>query len=102
AIKFTEKGKIEIVIDSNGHQAISDAIIFKVTDTGVGIPDDQTDAVFTRFNQTDMGIRIGKGTGLGMPINKTLAEMHGGTLTFDSKVNVGTTFTLVIPRHQSN
>jgi signal transduction histidine kinase len=92
ACKFTEKGFIKIT----AHQRDNEFYL-AIQDSGPGIdPKDQA-AVFAPFKQTETGLRQGEGTGLGMPISKSLAEAHGGRLWFDSAVGEGTTFYVSLP-----
>jgi signal transduction histidine kinase len=92
ACKFTEKGFIKIT----AHQRDNEFYL-AIQDSGPGIdPKDQA-AVFAPFKQTETGLRQGEGTGLGMPISKSLAEAHGGRLWFDSVVGEGTTFYVSLP-----
>ncbi|MDD2898014.1 MAG: response regulator [Desulfuromonadaceae bacterium] len=93
AIKFTTVG--EVVINAklesagNGHFTIR----FSVCDTGIGIPADRLDAIFTPFTQVDGSItRKFGGTGLGLSISKKLAEMMGGEVGIESVVGKGSTF----------
>ncbi|MEL6319594.1 MAG: ATP-binding protein [Cyanobacteria bacterium J06626_14] len=94
AFKFTEVGHIRLVASTE-----DDRFVFKVEDTGMGIQPDDYDAVFASFQQTESGIRKGKGTGLGMSISKNLAEQHDGELWFESTYGKGTTFYLALPIH---
>ncbi|MEP7285808.1 MAG: ATP-binding protein [Chloroflexota bacterium] len=92
ACKFTEEGEIKI----SAHQANGE-IVISVKDTGLGIaPEDQA-LVFEAFKQTTTGLRQGGGTGLGMPIAKSLAEAHGGRLWLESEVSKGSTFFISLP-----
>lgn len=92
ACKFTDEGHIKIQAEQ-----ISDKIKISVTDTGPGIaPEDQV-AVFQAFKQTTTGLRQGGGTGLGMPIAKSLAEAHGGDLWLESESGKGATFYVLLP-----
>jgi signal transduction histidine kinase len=92
ACKFTEEGTITIQAHT-----VDQEIQVVVTDTGPGIsPEDQAN-VFESFKQTDTGLRQGSGTGLGMPISKSLAEAHGGRLWFESEPGKGTTFYVALP-----
>lgn len=80
--------------------ARSDAehITLQVTDTGIGIPSLDLPRIFDRFFRVDKArSRVTGGTGLGLSIVKDLIEAHGGTIGVDSTVNVGTTFTIVLP-----
>lgn len=92
ACKFTEQGQVTI----KAQQQNSD-IHITVKDTGPGIAPEDYDAVFESFKQTSTGLRHGEGTGLGMPISKSLAEAHGGRLWFESTVGEGTTFYVTLP-----
>jgi signal transduction histidine kinase len=71
-------------------------IAFTVADQGVGIPDDYQQAVFDRFESRSHGSRH-RGAGLGLSVVKSLAELHGGTVTLDSGPGRGTRVTLLLP-----
>ncbi len=73
------------------------AILLSVADSGPGIPREDWELVFESFKQTESGIRQGGGTGLGMPITKSLVEAHGGRIWLDSTVGKGTTFYVTLP-----
>lgn len=92
ACKFTKTGEIEI----KAHSANGE-IHLAVRDTGHGISEDDSAAVFEAFKQTQSGLRQGGGTGLGMPITKSLVEAHGGRMWFNSVVGQGTTFHITLP-----
>jgi signal transduction histidine kinase len=92
ACKFTEAGSIKLRTYQQGNE-----IVFSIADTGPGIGLDDQKAVFEAFKQTNTGLRQGGGTGLGMPISKSLAEAHGGRLWLESKVGNGTTFYVALP-----
>ncbi|MFC7480727.1 ATP-binding protein [Luedemannella flava] len=69
-----------------------------VRDSGIGIPRDELDNLFTRFFRASNTARHAiSGTGLGLTIVRTVAERHGGTVTIDSEENVGTTVTIRLP-----
>jgi len=71
---------------------------FRVSDTGIGIPDYQREAVFTPFTQLDTGhTRWRDGTGLGLPLSRRLARLMGGDVTVESSPGQGSTFTLWLP-----
>lgn len=93
AVKFTSRGSVVLRIQRDrGGVAIS------VTDTGIGIPGDQLDRVFQRFTQVSGAPSSPmRGTGLGLPIARSLTEMLGGTLTAVSAEGQGSTFTLSLP-----
>jgi signal transduction histidine kinase len=71
-------------------------IAFAVEDQGVGIPDDYQQTVFDRFESRSHGSRH-RGAGLGLSIVKSLAELHGGTVTLDSAPGQGTRVTVLLP-----
>ena len=71
-------------------------LAFTVHDQGVGIPDDYQQAVFDRFESRSHGSRH-RGAGLGLSVVKSLAELHGGTVTLDSAPGRGTRVTLLLP-----
>jgi signal transduction histidine kinase len=71
-------------------------IAFTVADQGVGIPEDYQQAVFDRFESRSYGSRH-RGAGLGLSVVKSLAELHGGTVTLDSGPGRGTRVTLLLP-----
>ncbi|GAB4575240.1 MAG: hypothetical protein Kow0077_25760 [Anaerolineae bacterium] len=97
AAKFTHEGSITVAAftvqgDDGPYVQIS------VSDTGIGIPEDKLDSVFVAFEQVDGSLtRTSGGTGLGLPISKSLIELMGGRLWVESTLNVGSTFSFVIP-----
>ena len=94
AVKFTPEGGQVRVSSSqrNGGLAIA------VTDTGIGIAPQDIPKVMTPFGQVDSKVRRKQeGTGLGLPLAKQLVELHGGTFAIESKINIGTTVTFVLP-----
>lgn len=92
ACKFTESGEIRI-------EALSyeDEIRVSISDTGAGIAPEDHHKVFEKFAQTESGLRQGGGTGLGMPITKSLVEAHGGRLWLESEMGTGSTFFFTLP-----
>ncbi len=69
-----------------------------VTDTGIGIPSGQIDRLFERFERGDHDlVRQRPGTGLGLPIAKSIVEMHGGRIWVESKLDQGSTFSFTLP-----
>jgi signal transduction histidine kinase/CheY-like chemotaxis protein len=93
ALKFTERGEIRVSVIAE-----KDTAVFKVKDTGIGIAPKHYDRVFEEFGQIDSHIQSRvKGTGLGLPLSRKLAELLGGTLTVESELGKGSTFTLSIP-----
>ena len=95
AIKFTPAGG-EIRVEAREQ---GDWLHIDVSDTGIGIPADRAEAVFEPFVQLARGATSTReGTGLGLAISRDLARAMGGNLTLDSIVEVGSTFTLTLPR----
>jgi signal transduction histidine kinase len=99
-VKFTEKGEVELTVKSDPAPAGSDAawIRFSVRDTGIGIPEEKKPSIFGAFNQADASTtrRYG-GTGLGLTISRSLVEMMGGRIWFESEPGKGSTFHFVLP-----
>jgi len=94
AIKFTEKGSVSIGIDRYAESKV----IISVTDTGIGIPEDKQMAIFEAFQQADGGTsRKYGGTGLGLSISRELAKLLGAEIKVNSKINEGSTFSVIIP-----
>lgn len=101
AIKFTERGEIELRCTSTPHAAGSSdwpRVRLAVRDTGMGIPADVQHRVFQSFSQADSSIarRFG-GNGLGLSITRGLVEAMGGTIGFESQSGVGSTFHVELP-----
>ncbi len=93
ALKFTHHGGVEIRVDL---QNVS--LLYRVSDTGIGIPPDQLDAIFTEFRQADTTVTTEfGGTGLGLSITKRFVELHGGHIWVESTVGQGSTFSFTIP-----
>jgi len=95
ALKFTERGEVRV----RAQVGPDDTISFLVSDTGIGIaPDDQA-RIFEEFTQVDSPLqRKVKGTGLGLALCRKIGEMLGGSVSVQSTVGQGSTFTLTIPR----
>ena len=94
AVKFTEAGSVNLSIGRVG----SDRIALAVTDSGIGIAEDQQAAIFEAFRQADGTIsRKYGGTGLGLSISRELARLLGGAITLESTPGKGSTFTITIP-----
>lgn len=95
AIKFTNQGSVELLLENNDNQP---GIKFSVKDTGIGMSTAQLDKIFTRFEQAEMSTtRQYGGTGLGLPISKSLIELMEGSIAVKSKLNEGSTFYGFIP-----
>ena len=96
AIKFTSEGKIDL--DIFLHQKKKDFIIFKVKDSGIGIPKDKQAVIFEAFQQADGSTkRKFGGTGLGLSISREIAKLLGGELVLKSEPDAGSEFSLSIP-----
>ena len=94
AAKFTNKGKITLKIKSENKNQIR----FDVTDTGIGMNDEQIGNVFEEFTQAESSTSKNYGgTGLGLPISKKMTEIMGGRMEVESKEGKGTTFSITIP-----
>jgi signal transduction histidine kinase len=77
---------------------IDGAIQVDVADTGIGIPPDEQEKIFERFYRADHPqVRQQTGTGLGLPIARSLIELHQGKLWLKSRVNQGSTFSFTLP-----
>jgi len=113
AAKFTTVGKVRLEVQlgrrledhSNKHVTI----LFSVSDTGIGISEEDIDRLFLPFVQSDSSMsRKYGGTGLGLAISKNLVEMMGGTIWCESRKNQGTTFSFTVdlglptPDHQAS
>ncbi|MCX7559642.1 ATP-binding protein [Sulfitobacter sp. F26204] len=97
AAKFTDEGSISLDASQT-----DDCILFRVTDTGIGIPDAQLKTVFEAFHQVDSTAeRMHNGTGLGLAISRDIALAHGGEITVSSELGKGSVFTLRVPRFPS-
>ncbi len=93
AVKFTESGFIEISATKKGKE-----ISIKVSDTGIGIPENKRKIIFEEFQQADGSIsREYAGTGLGLSISKHLVELHGGRMWVESELNKGSHFYFTLP-----
>ena len=101
AIKFTEKGEVFLEVkkeDPDNGMQDSTILLFAIRDTGIGIPPDKLDRIFEKFTQADSSTtRKYGGTELGLPISKRLAELMGGSITVESEINKGSTFTVKVP-----
>ena len=101
-IKFTSEGVIEVsaqLCESVGNTPDNlDYLAITVSDTGIGIASDKLERIFESFEQADGSTaREYGGTGLGLSITKQLVELHGGEITVESTVGVGSRFTFTLP-----
>ena len=93
AVKYTPQGG-SVAVTVEEHDG---GVALAVSDTGVGIPEDQLPLIFERFYRADAA-RAEEGVGLGLSIARQIAEAHGGTIQASSKPGVGSTFVLLLPR----
>jgi signal transduction histidine kinase len=96
ALKFTEEGSVRVsaVLDD-----VAGTLTFAVTDTGIGIDADHLHLIFEEFTQVENPLqRRSKGTGLGLPLCRRLAELLGGRVDVSSRPGTGSTFMLTLPR----
>jgi signal transduction histidine kinase/CheY-like chemotaxis protein len=93
AVKFTPVGEVSLIVTKR-----SEGICFAVEDTGIGIASDQLPLLFEPFRQLDSGLnRRFPGTGLGLALTRSLAQLHGGDVTAKSTLGQGSQFTLCLP-----
>ncbi len=93
SIKFTEKGYVKLSIKEKARGNEKVTLAFEVEDTGIGIAKDKQELVFAAFEQAQMETsRKYGGTGLGLSIVKRLIELHGGSISLESKLGKGSKF----------
>jgi signal transduction histidine kinase/CheY-like chemotaxis protein len=96
ALKFTEHGEVRVTASFD---AATDTVTFAVSDTGIGIDEDDIDVIWQEFGQIANAIQAKvKGTGLGLPLSKKLAELLGGSVAVNSAVGIGSRFSVTLPR----
>jgi signal transduction histidine kinase/response regulator RpfG family c-di-GMP phosphodiesterase len=94
ALKFTEEGEVRV----SARRLPGNVVEIEVADTGIGIEPENLERVFEEFGQVENPIqRRVKGTGLGLPLSRRLAELLGGSLTLSSAPGRGSTFTFTFP-----
>ncbi|GAB3607130.1 sensor histidine kinase [Conyzicola nivalis] len=95
AIKFTPRGgNVTVAVSCDGSD-----IVVRLTDTGMGIPANELDQLFSRFFRASTATRAAvPGVGLGLTITKAIIDAHGGSLDVESEVGVGTTFIVRLPK----
>jgi len=97
AAKFTEKGHISLQVKPTTDDG-KPFVLCSVEDTGIGISQEDLPTVFEAFRQVDSSsARRAEGTGLGLPISRRLAELHGGRMWVDSEKGSGSTFYFTLP-----
>ena len=101
AIKFTDQGKVAVKISVVGDH-LHETIRFAVTDTGIGLSNDEAPSIFKEFFQADStSTRQFGGTGLGLAICKQLVTLMAGRIAFQSTLGVGSTFWFDLPLHRT-
>ncbi len=98
AVKFTESGEVAVRVRIESHHDQAVHLHFLVEDTGIGIPGEKVNTIFSPFGQADASTtrRFG-GTGLGLAIARQLVELMGARLWLDSELAVGSTFHFTLP-----
>jgi CheY-like chemotaxis protein len=101
AVKFTpDGGRIDLEVEANWQDEL---LKFHVIDTGIGIAPENFDRLFESFVQLDSSLsRRYAGTGLGLALVRRIAEMHGGSVTVESQVGMGSKFTVSLPWKPQN
>jgi CheY-like chemotaxis protein/two-component sensor histidine kinase len=96
ALKFTEHGEVRVAASFD---EATDCVTFAVSDTGIGIAESDIEIIWQEFGQVAnaMQTRV-KGTGLGLPLSKKLAELLGGSVTVNSAIGRGSRFAVTLPR----
>jgi signal transduction histidine kinase/CheY-like chemotaxis protein len=95
ALKFTERGEVRVAARLTGDAR---GVVFSVADTGIGIAPEDREVIFQEFTQVESRLQARvKGTGLGLPLTRRLAELLGGSVAVDSAPGVGSTFSATIP-----
>jgi PAS domain S-box-containing protein len=95
AIKYSDPGaRVDIEVDED-----ATSLTVRIKDTGLGIPQEDLNQLFERFYRVDKDrSRASGGSGLGLAISKQIVEMHGGTISVESEVGVGSVFEINLPR----
>ncbi|MBE9128124.1 PAS domain S-box protein [Coleofasciculus sp. LEGE 07092] len=97
AVKYSPQGgevKFDLMCDR-------ESMVFRIQDSGIGIPPEDLDHLFNSF-QRARNVGSIQGTGLGLAIVKKCVDLHGGQITVESEMAVGTTFTVTLPLHQAD
>jgi signal transduction histidine kinase/CheY-like chemotaxis protein len=95
ALKFTERGEVRVSVSCPDEGKV----LFSVTDTGIGIAPEDQGRIFQEWTQVEGTLqKVAKGSGLGLPLSRKLAQLLGGNVFVKSEVGLGSTFTAVIPK----
>ena len=98
AIKFTEQGEVNLIVEEHHHEEHSIWVHFQVTDTGIGIDKEKLDSLFDPFYQVDeSNTRRHSGTGLGLAISKKFTEEMNGNIFAESTLGEGSCFQVNLP-----
>jgi len=93
ALKFSKQGRVVVEVTRQ-----EENLLYRVSDTGIGIPKEELENIFVEFQQLDTAItREFSGTGLGLNITKKFVEMHGGRIWVESELGKGSNFFFSIP-----
>jgi signal transduction histidine kinase len=95
AVLFTESGSISLKIDK-AFENDQPFLIFTVTDTGIGIREEEKSIIFSEFGKTSDAVHL-PGIGLGLTLSKRIMQLLGGDITFDSEYGSGTVFRVTVP-----
>jgi signal transduction histidine kinase len=96
AFKFTDGGRVEV----RAFSAAGDRVVFEVQDTGIGVAPEHRDLIFLEFAQVDGQVHSRmRGSGLGLPLSRRLAELLGGSLAIANSSGAGSTFRFELPLH---
>ena len=94
ALKFTERGEVRVSVS----QEHDNTLHFVVSDTGIGIAEGDQERIFQEWTQVEGKLqKVAKGSGLGLPLSRKLAQLLGGNVYVKSRLGLGSTFTAVIP-----
>lgn len=94
ALKFTERGEVRISV----RQELNNTLRFAVSDTGIGIAEEDQERIFQEWTQVEGRLqKTAKGSGLGLPLSRKLAQLLGGDVYVKSRLGLGSTFTAVVP-----
>lgn len=98
AIKFTPPGgTVHLTVEETASSDRQATYLFKVSDTGIGIKEEDLERIFESFVQAGANLMRSQGTGLGLPISRNIVQLMGGTLDVKSKLNAGSEFFFTIP-----
>jgi two-component system aerobic respiration control sensor histidine kinase ArcB len=98
AVKFTQRGQVKLNVSATVPEAGVSLVKFVIQDSGIGIPKDDLDKIFAMYYQVDHpDHQTATGTGIGLAICKQMVDLMQGTITVDSVVGRGSTFTIELP-----